>query len=811
MGTRVSKMAVRIGLIVAASVFMAQSVMAASAAAAGDANMSSCPQATEESPGFRTYLPDCRAYELVSPSFTDGFAVFGGLSKGGFAVSEAGTVIGGVSLGGVAGSENSYIAGNSLGNPYLFKRSPEGWQTEAQSAPVSQVPSPVEIDQGASLENSLWASGNTAGIGDFTTPIRLFRRETDGAVTEIGPVRSSVEQAGNVEFFEGQYLGSSSDLSRVVFQLKNSVNSSNLPLWAGDETIPGDDLLLPTTTSLYEYTGTDNSEPSMIGVTTEGSLVAKARAEGLEHVNEAAEGEEITQCGTVLGSGSDAFNAVSSDGLGVFFSALPGPCESQITAEEHVVGTGPTVKELYVRIQGERTLALSEPPLGLPGRVCTGVCADSQMEENGHERSPATFLGASEDGSRVYFSTVQPLVDEDTDETSDLYMEELGAGGITRLVDVSAGGAGDPTPGSGAQVAGVARISADGRRAYFVAEGLLTTRPNANGESAEAGRQNLYVYDAASGRLSFVARLANADAEKLWLQPEEHNAQTSATDGRYFVFVSKARPQGTGDTSGNGNNVGQLFEYDAEPGGDAGAPGTVTRVSIGQAGQYRCQATGLVEAGYNCDGNTQLSRFAPQIPVQSYGRKDGAYAPYVNVAVMPDGSVLFASRLALTPAVANGYPNSEAGLKNVYEYRDGNVYLISDGVEPVVGEQFGTPESATLPVGFTNDGGALFLTSDQLVPADTNTQISLYDAHVDGGFPGPPGVPGCGGSSCRGSGSAAGGTGPVGTTVDQGNGNVVSKKHRKHKHKKKHRKHKHKEKSGRDAGKGDGRKERHGK
>jgi hypothetical protein len=404
--------------------------------------------------------------------------------------------------------------------------------------------------------------------------------------------------------------------------------------------------------------------------------------------------------------------------------------------------------------------------LTVPGRECTGACAEFQNEEGGKKRSAAIFAGASEDGRRVFFTTAQPMVNADGDTTADLYMAELDETSVTRLVFVSEGGVGNPTPGVGAQMVGVVRVSMDGSRVYFVAKGLLTTEPNANGEVATLGSNNLFVYEPALDRTAFVAKLVAGDSAD-WSAANFRTAQTSVADGRFLVFLSKAHLLGTGNTSGNGTNVAQLFRYDA-------LSGAVVRASVGQRGDYLCPQTGIVEDGYNCNGNVQATAQAPVIPRQDVVSTSFASDLRAKVVVTSDGTVFFISKTALTPKAANGFPNFTPGFVNVYEYRDGNVFLISDGQEGIVATNAaGNPLNATLLFGTVADGeGVMFASPSALVPQDTDTQISIYSARVGGGFPAPPITDVCKGEECRGPLTTPGTSVAVPSALQRGKGNV---------------------------------------
>jgi hypothetical protein len=499
----------------------------------------------------------------------------------------------------------------------------------------------------------------------------LLREPTagkQGRFTLLGKLSAnedpSVEGSVEVE-------GASSDLSHVLL----SVAAEPHQLWPGDATAPG-------AASLYEYRDNSGHEPALVGVRNAGAPPWEA---GATHINEGA--QLISSCGT-------EYNAVSANGERVYFTAKACP-------------GGPATNEIYVRVNGEHTVGVSEPS--------KQDCAECDTSETAQEQAPegASFAGGSVDGTKILFATRQPLLKGASG--NGLYQYDSGApeGQRVKLI----------TP----DLAAVTATAVDETRVYFQTETVLQPAArNGNGEQAAAGQPNIYVYDTQSGQLSFVGQDAGG------------NPHVTA-DGRYLVFESTRRYPDTNNTS----SVNQLFEYDAET-------GLITRVSIGQRSPgvtYECPTTGHPEAGYDCDGNTDNTNDEPK--VTETGTAEKVVGVLKGLTVAEDGTVAFTSPLPLTPGAVQGQPiiNESHQSENVYEYHDGNVYLISPADEE-------NPLELVLDhsrlLGIDPSGRDIyFMSTDSLVPQDTDTQSSWYDARIGGGFPAPASPLGCSGSTCQ--------------------------------------------------------------
>jgi hypothetical protein len=654
-------------------------------------------------------LPECRAYEQVSPSYKQSHGIIAGIG----AIAPDGQSIITGSSGAFAGTADDPTGpGGQFGYAnYAFDRSPTaGWQVTALDPPAGDVL--ANPSQGNSM--FMPTVNADAMLFELETPnlhsSELWLREADGTFKFISPM----VEPGKGGTTEG--LAASANDSVVLFSIQSAQGR-----WEGDLTKSGGN-------SLYEADG--SPEPKLVGVSNLGSL---------QHNTEAS---LISDCGTQLAAPHEVLrpHSVSSLGAFVYFQVAP-----EFAAPGCV---GPPVEELYVRVDGEKTIPISQPELPA-GQECTGTCFSAA-------RRAALFEGASQDGRSVFFTTSQPLLNVDHDETTDLYEANIVGSGtaaaLGKLTLVSRGGAGDATPGEGAEVLGVLTASQDGSQVYFAAGGLLTSTLNAAGEAPQSGAPNLYSVDTATGATTFVATLSTLD-EVDWRKSNELRTQATA-DGRYLVFSSYADL-----TADDTSESRQLFEYDARD-------KSLERVSQG-------------DRGFNNDGNANEGE--ARLGSWSEGR------PTISIA--DDGTVFFTSSIALTPGASS---DPENNLRNIYEFQAGRVFLIAPGVG--LNNDAAAPEaSATQLWGIDASGEDVFFnTLAKLTPTDTDGRPDLYDARVGGGFPVPAVPANCAASaSCQGSASSPPGFSPPSTATFSGPRNRKPAKKQKH-HKKKHHKKKQK-------------------
>lgn len=180
-----------------------------------------------------------------------------------------------------------------------------------------------------------------------------------------------------------------------------------------------------------------------------------------------------SSCSPACGNGAFdvALRGIPAGGSHVYFT----------TAEPLTSADTDSVVDIYSRdLAGEATTLASQG-----GSGCAPACG------NGPE--VPVFQGSSQDGSRVFFSTDEPLVGADQDSATDIYARDLPAG-PTRLIS---GGT------SSTQTASFAAVSANGSDVFFTtAESLLS-------EDEDAAND---VYEWTGGTLTLVTSAACASA-----------------------------------------------------------------------------------------------------------------------------------------------------------------------------------------------------------------------------------------------------------------------------------------------------------
>lgn len=437
--------------------------------------------------GFRVgpaaALPNCRAYEMVSPVDKNGGDIGAPPDTGPGSESayrQAST----------EGSRVTYTSTTAFGdsvrssrsNQYLSSRGAGGWSTHSllppQAVTVFDPDSSLPYDLGGNFQAftpdlcfALMRDHNLtpldpAAIASFTN---LYLRDNCGeeadtykAVTIGGPPAFS--QEGKDLAPQGRTY--SSDLSHIVFEAKATLESTPPP---------AAELF---SSQIYDFSG---GQLHLISVLPNGEA-----APGFSKVasNESSRNAHLDR-------------AVSEDGSRIFWS-------------------NETLNTLYVRVDGTETVQVSEPSStvafwtasvdGARAIYSEGALGPAnadlhEFELDNEAKTPiagevGAVIGASEDLSRLYFTSEEALAPGATEGERNLYLRDVGA---IKFVTTAEGGRRlDEQPSGFSQAS---RVTADGRRLVFMSSAPLSGYDSTDTTSGQAAAE-VYRYDADTEELS---------------------------------------------------------------------------------------------------------------------------------------------------------------------------------------------------------------------------------------------------------------------------------------------------------------------
>jgi hypothetical protein len=668
-------------------------------------------------------LPDCRAYEMVSPPEKNGGEVDNGPVLEGTPPNPEQAALNGEAV--TYGSSTTFTETNPESAPltsqYISRRSSSGWRTEAITPPQKEPGGVFDRGDGA-VDFSLY-QGFTEDLSHaflqayepYPAPgapekyyAPFVRDDTNGSYTLLSTVKPPVQIPGVSNIGNGlrmEYAGMSSDGNIIVFS-------------ANDALLPG---AIPGQYNLYE---SNHGKLELVSVLPNGEAVAGATFGR----------DEYDQGG--LAEGYD--HVISPDGSRVFFTS---PSSSG-----------------YLREESERQIYMRE--LTPAGARVVRVSASQKTTGSGpqgvdpHGPLPASFRQASADGNEVFFTSCEKLTDDSTagppgeepgaysqcrsfvynlqfSEDEDLYRYDSSTG---KLVDLTV----DPNAGQTAGVVSVLGTSSDGSSVYFVARGALTPDA-ASGE----GVYNVYLWRA--GALTLVKTLHAGDyaygsyASVLYGGEGDIDADTSevSPNGRYLTFESADPltgydttpttpgicevpiPEWSGSiyTDHTGRCV-EMYEYDSES-------AKLTCAS--------CDPRGLPP-----DGDSVSPMALHALAMYAGWQSSTVQQRYV----LDNGRLFFDSTDALLPQASNDEVN-------VFEYEPQDVGGCKQAGGCVALISSGTSSDASYFIDSSSSGDdVFFLTRQALVAQDGDEALDMYDARVNGGFAMATAPP-CGGEACR--------------------------------------------------------------
>jgi hypothetical protein len=718
------------------------------------ASPSNCPNAAVRQEQSSSFLPDCRAYEMTTPtdknqgSAPDGTAV--GFSRDGQGVAFCSTAL----FGEPAGQMSFTCA------PYISRREPSGWTTSAAGprycpmdrdsrefgSAMGVSPSPESYDR---LVVTV-PEAETCPIPplDPTAPLpsnNLYREDgtTDPFSYDLLTPNPTDVVGGQGGELVGRFVVGNDDFNHIVYGSTANQTPDSPPQEHFGK--------------LYDW-----EEEGYDGCAQGGGC--------LSLLSRDTSGNPFTTNSTIPGvnigaAESPLTSAISSDGERIYFQnrTISG------SVEEPKGNCEEPVCDLYLRENGTTTIHVS-------ATECTANC--------GVDSSPDIFRWADRAGDKALFVSCAKLTDASAEAkscngSSPVVAEQLklyrwdrnGAPGH-RLVDLTV----DHEPADGSQPDALEQIgaSADGDTVYFVAGGQIVSggptgsflklyRWRWNGGSPGVDYLGPYLSTWQNGTTENNSN--GFESTVLENDPNADRRHSLVTpDGEYLLIRTKLEL----DPAADRDSDSDLYRW--HEGGDWLC--------------ISCQLPGVPSAGHVDSYQTSLCGgcFTSTISLEE-----------PEYSISDDGRhVFFSTPDALVPEDVNGeagcpimsshtFKGNLYSCTDVYEWHDGTVSLVTSG----------TGSQPFTLIGATHTGEDVFFATGQpMVGWDADNSIDVYDARVGGGFPEPPAQPAiCESEACTGPGTSAPDTSGAGTAVFEGPGNPPAKhrKARKH-HKKRHHK-----------------------
>lgn len=241
------------------------------------------------------------------------------------------------------------------------------------------------------------------------------------------------------------------------------------------------------------------------------------------------------------------FNAVSNDGAKVFFS----------TSESLVAEDTDKVRDVY-----ERNVTTGETILVSGGSPSCAPCGNREI--------PATFVGATPSGSRVFIATDEQLTEADGDEASDIYARDPSAASPVLA-----------TPGGTAPVT-LQGASTDGTKVIFESADELAA---GDGD----GETDIYERDLSAETTKLVSAAGTCPA--LLVEECAPIYRAATADGSRVFFETKAQLTGADQDSSQ-----DVYEWSA-------SSGNATLVSTSEEGEEGNGEEGAIYAGSAAEGS----------------------------------------------------------------------------------------------------------------------------------------------------------------------------------------------------------------